>query len=76
VELAAGARTGLKALGLFANGGVLDLTTLLSWYSQKPGVATVTSAGIVTAVGSGTTKIVAVGLGGLIVSAPITVTVN
>jgi hypothetical protein len=76
LQLAAGARTGLKALGVFANGGVLDFTTLLTWYSQKPGVATVTSAGIVTAVGSGTTKIVAVGLGGAIVSAPVSVTVN
>ena len=73
--LAKGERTGLKAIAIFDNGGLMDLTTLLDWYSVNPAIAKVSGAGIVTAVKSGKTKIVAVGLGGAIVSEPFTVTV-
>ncbi len=73
--LVAGSRTGLKAVGSFSNGGLLDLTTLLEWHSTNPAVASVNQAGIVTAVSSGVAKIVAVGLGGGLVSEPCTVSV-
>ena len=74
--LKVGDRMGLKSIGLFANGGMMDFTTLLGWYSTNPGVASVSTAGIVTAVGKGKTKIAAVGLGGSLLSNVVTVTVN
>jgi hypothetical protein len=74
--LKVGDRTGLKAIGTFQNGAMMDFTTLLGWYSTQPGVAKVSQAGIVTAVSKGKTKIVAVGLGGGLVSSVVSVTVN
>jgi len=59
------------------NGGVLDVTTLLLWYSTQPDVATVNNAGVVTALKSGQTKILAISAPGAgLISLPATVTVN
>ena len=73
--LAAGERAGLKAIAIFDNGGVMDLTTVLHWYSSQPGVATVNEAGVVTAISSGDTKIVATDPTGSVLSVPITLSV-
>jgi hypothetical protein len=70
-----GERTGLRAVAYFDNGGLLDVTTLLQWYSTQPSVATVNNAGVVTAVGGGKTKILAIAEPGGLMSVPITVTV-
>lgn len=75
VILDEGERTGLKAVANFDNGGLLDVTTLLHWYSTQPDVATVNDRGVVTAVGSGETQIVAISLPFALLSVPATVSV-
>jgi hypothetical protein len=72
-----GERTGLKAVAVFGNGGMMDVTTLLHWYSTKPSVATVNDVGVVTALAKGNAQIVAIDLTASLLSvpAPITVTV-
>jgi hypothetical protein len=76
LHLHPGDQAGLKSVANFKNGGLFDFTTLLTWYSTKPGVAKVNQAGVVTAVSSGKAKIIAVGIGGALVSTPVTVFVN
>jgi hypothetical protein len=75
LHLQPGERAGLQAIGSFSNGGVLDFSTLLDWYSTKPGIASVNQAGVVTAKASGAAKIYAIGAGGAFVSTPVKVIV-
>jgi trimeric autotransporter adhesin len=49
----------LSATGNFSNGGTTNLTPLVTFSSSAPGVATVNSQGVVTAVGNGTATITA-----------------
>lgn len=55
--LKAGDSLGVKAVALYSNGSFRDLTTLLTWSSSNPQVATVSPAGIVAARAAGTTTI-------------------
>jgi hypothetical protein len=75
IGIAAGQRIGLRATASFDNGGQQDVTTLLIWFSTQPNVATVNNAGVLTAVGSGSTKIVAMDPTGALIALPLTVTV-
>lgn len=56
--LSIGERTGLKAYAQFVNGGLMDVTTLLDWYSTKPQVAAVNAAGVVKGKAPGTALLV------------------
>src|SRR5215471_13083510 len=52
----------LKAVGTFGNANhptTQDITSTVTWSSTVPAVATVNSAGLVTAVGAGTTAVTA-----------------
>ena len=75
LTLPIGDRVGLKATANFSNGGLFDFTTLLGWVSTKPGIVSVNAAGVVTAKAKGTAKIYAMGIGGAVISAPVTITV-
>jgi hypothetical protein len=76
VRLQPGEKAGLKAVAVCTNGGLLDLSTVLDWYSTDPGVASVNESGVVTGVSSGEAKIVVVGQGGGLVSEACSVRVN
>ncbi|WP_059437674.1 Ig-like domain-containing protein, partial [Anaeromyxobacter sp. PSR-1] len=52
--LLAGATLQLVATGTYADGSTRDLTTLVSWASSAPAVATVDASGLATALASGT----------------------
>ncbi|SDJ03730.1 Ig-like domain (group 2) [Frankineae bacterium MT45] len=54
-----GATTQFHATGTYSDASTADLTSTASWSSSNPGVATVNSAGLVTAVGAGTATITA-----------------
>jgi uncharacterized protein YjdB len=75
--LAKGTRQQLTATGIYSDGSSQDLTTQVTWGSMDPTIAAVSnaagSAGLATAVGTGTTKLSAA-LGLITGSASITVT--
>lgn len=61
-SLAVGQSTQLTATGTYGNGkhpSTQNITSLVTWTSTTPAVATVNSAGVVTAVSAGTTTITA-----------------
>ena len=82
ISLAAGATAQLTALGSIGHGShpasTQNVTSTATWASSVPAVATVSSAGLVTGVGAGTTTITAsmTGFGGLITSNTVSVTVT
>lgn len=47
------------ATGSFANGSTSDITTSVTWVSSNTAVATITTSGLATAVGAGSTSITA-----------------
>lgn len=55
--LAVGARKGLKAYAVYANGARRDVTKLVTWSTQAAGIATVNNGAAVTAVAPGTTNV-------------------
>lgn len=62
-----------RATGTYSNGSTADLTTQVSWTSDTPSVATINSAGLATAISSGSAKISA-SFSGLVASTMLTVT--
>ncbi|HEX4322463.1 MAG TPA: Ig-like domain-containing protein [Acidobacteriaceae bacterium] len=82
VSLAAGATAQLTAVGTVGHGSHpasnTNVTSTATWASSVPAVATVSSSGLVTGVGAGTTTITAsmTGFGGLITSNTVSVTVT
>ncbi len=60
LTLPVGGQSGLRVIGYYADGSSVDLSrsTQITYLSQAPGAATVTSEGLVTAVTPGTTNIV------------------
>lgn len=82
VSLAAGATAQLTATGTTSHGShpasQSNVTNTATWASSVPAVATVSSTGMVTAVGTGTATITASinGFGGLITSNEVAVTVT
>jgi hypothetical protein len=76
VRLEAGEKVGLKAVAVCTNGGLLDLSTVLDWYSTDPGTASVNENGVVTANAAGDALILAVGQGGALISEVCTIRVN
>jgi hypothetical protein len=71
--LAKGLTRPLTATATYSDGSTADATTLVTWTSSKPSVATVSSAGVLTATGTGSATITAA-LGGFTASAPVLVT--
>ncbi|HUB02583.1 MAG TPA: Ig-like domain-containing protein [Terriglobales bacterium] len=71
-SVAAGDTQQFTAIGTYSDGSTQNLTTLVTWSSPAPGVATITSAGLATGVGVGTTSIAAT-LGSMNGSATLTV---
>ena len=57
--IAMGASTQFTATGILSDNTTVDLTNQVSWTSSVPGVATVTSAGMVTRVASGQSSVIA-----------------
>lgn len=55
--LAAGARKGLKAVAVYANGARRNVTKLVTWSTLSSAVATVNNGAAVTAVAPGTTSV-------------------
>lgn len=53
----------LQGIAVFADGGTQNITAIASWMSDTPGVATVSSTGLVTAVAPGSATITATYLG-------------
>jgi len=76
LTLGVGQRIGLRAFAFFDNYSIRDVTTLMSWNSTKPWVATVNAAGVFEAVSPGTTMIHAVTTAGTALAVPITLTVQ
>lgn len=82
IALGAGSTTQLTAIGSIGHGNhpstSQNITASATWSSSTPGVATVSSAGLVTGVGAGTATITAstLGFGGLITSNAVSVTVT
>ena len=78
VGLANGATTQLAATGTYSDSTTHDLTSVATWLSSSPGVATVSNAngsrGLITATGGGTTSVTAVFQG--VTSATDTITVT
>lgn len=62
------------ATGTFSDGSTKDYTTLVTWSSASTSVATISNAGVATAVGFGTTSITATASG--VTSSPATLNVN
>jgi hypothetical protein len=77
-ETFTGETTQFLATGnLTGNGGLQNLTTTVTWYSSNAQVATINSAGLASAVGAGTTTIIAIApTGGLNASATLSVTIS
>ena len=82
VSLASGTTAQLTATGTYGHGShpssSQNITTAVSWSSSATSVATVSSAGVVTGVGAGTTTVTAStqGFGGLITSNEASITVT
>ena len=53
----------LQGIAIFADGGTQNVTAAATWLSSAPSVATVSSGGLVTAIGSGTATITVTYLG-------------
>ncbi|WP_174237995.1 Ig-like domain-containing protein, partial [Granulicella sp. L56] len=53
----AGSTTQYTAIGTYSNGSTQNLTSSVTWTSTNPAIATINSAGLATAVASGTTTI-------------------
>jgi hypothetical protein len=70
-----GQRLGMRAIAIFDNASVRDVTTMMMWFSSKPWVAKVNFAGVLEAVSPGTTKIFALTPMGTVIAAPMTMTV-
>lgn len=70
-----GETTQFIASGNLTGGAAQNLTTSVQWISSNVQVATITAAGLATAVGSGTTSITALS-GGTTASGNLTVTLN
>jgi len=77
-ETFTGETTQFLATGnLTGNGGLQNLTSQVTWYSSNAQVATITPAGLASAVGAGTTTIIAIApTGGLNASATLSVTIS
>ena len=73
LSIAKGTSEQFTATGTFSDGSMQNLTSSVTWSSQTTSVATVTSGGMVTAVGSGTSNIQAAS-GAMNGSATLTVT--
>lgn len=71
-SVAAGDTQQFTAIGTYSDGTTQNLTSLVTWSSPAPGVATITSAGLATGVAVGTTTIAAT-LGNMTGSATLTV---
>ena len=63
LTLAPGTSSQLRAVASLSDGRTQDLTTILGWNSAQPGIASVSSGGLVTALQVGTTTILAAGIG-------------
>src|SRR5208283_3509071 len=63
-SIAKGTSQQFKATGTYTDNSTQDLTSQATWESGTPTVATITSAGLATGVGTGTTQITAA-LGGV-----------
>ena len=58
-SIAKGLSQQFKATGTYTDNSTQDITTSATWVSGTPAVATITSAGLATGVGTGTTQITA-----------------
>jgi hypothetical protein len=63
LTLAPGTSSQLRAIAALSDGRMQDLTTILAWNSTQPGIASVSSGGLVTAQQVGSTTIFAGGNG-------------
>jgi hypothetical protein len=59
VSLSRGGTQQLKVIGQYTGNATQDVTSQVSWSSSDPSVATVTSSGLVTSVGTGQAMIIA-----------------
>jgi uncharacterized protein YjdB len=59
LNLAVGATQQFKATGIFTDGSTKDITSEVTWTSDTPATATISSNGLVTGVAVGTTNIIA-----------------
>jgi hypothetical protein len=75
-EMKPGERQGLRAVAVFSNGSVLDVTTMVDWLAAKKTVTKVNSSGVVEAVGNGSSKIYPILPSGLIGGPSVTLTVK
>ncbi len=73
LSIARGTTDQFTATGTFSDGSMQNLTNSVTWTSQNTGVATITSSGLATGAGTGTSKIQAA-LGSINGSATLTVT--
>ena len=71
-SVATGLKQLLSAIGTYADGSTRDLTSVVTWSSSTTGVATVSSAGMLTAVSQGTAT-VAANLGNVGTSVTVTI---
>ncbi len=58
-NLAVGAAQHFTAIGTFADGSLMDITSQVTWSSATANIATITSGGVATGVKTGTDKITA-----------------
>ena len=63
LSLAPGTSSQLQAIATLSDGRMQDLTAILAWSSTQPGIASVSSGGLVTALQVGSTTILAGGNG-------------
>ncbi|MGE5207229.1 MAG: beta strand repeat-containing protein [Chlamydiota bacterium] len=59
LSLAAGTRLQLSAIGVFQDGSTQDLTTSVTWATNDPAVATVSTTGLLLASETGTARVAA-----------------
>ena len=52
-----GATQQFSAIGIYSDGGALDLTTTATWSSSRTGVATINSTGLASSIGEGNTTV-------------------
>ena len=72
--LAKGSTEQLTVLGTYSDGTFQDLTSKVTWLSSNPGAATISSSGLVSAVGAGMTTTISATLAGTTIPS-ITITV-
>ena len=80
-SIAPGTTTQLQATGIYTDNSQQNLTTFVSWNSVNSGVATVDAKGLVTAIGPGSTNILAtfqniIGSTELTSSTPLSITLS